>query len=109
MELHAAKLPIACVEGWSKSAHWRGVRVRDLLAMAGAPGDSACTVVSLQKRGGFRSSFVNQRHASDPDTLLALEINGEPLHVDHGFPVRLIGPNRPGVSQTKWVTEVRVS
>lgn len=109
LELHEAELPIACVEGWSKSARWRGVRLRDLLEMAGARPGSSCTVVSLQQRGGFRSSFVNEGHAGDRDTLLALDINGEPLHIDHGFPVRLIGPNRPGVSQTKWVTEVRVS
>ncbi len=109
MPQHEAELPIACVEGWSKSARWTGIRVRDLLAMAGAPDDTSCTVISLQEGGGFRSSFVNQRHASDPDTLLALQINGEELHIDHGFPVRLIGPNRPGVNQTKWVTEVRVS
>ncbi|WP_436793070.1 molybdopterin-dependent oxidoreductase [Actinospongicola halichondriae] len=109
LELHEAELPIACVEGWSKSARWRGVRLRDLLAMAGAADGSSCTVVSLQERGGFRSSFVNANHAGDGDTLLALEINGEELHIDHGYPVRLIGPNRPGVNQTKWVTEVRVS
>jgi DMSO/TMAO reductase YedYZ molybdopterin-dependent catalytic subunit len=33
-------------------------------------------------------------------------VEGEPLAIDHGFPVRLIGPNRPGVMQTKWVTEI---
>lgn len=104
-----AELPIACVEGWSKSARWDGIRLRDLLEMAGARRDSSCTVVSLQRRGGFRTAFVNSVHASDPDTLLAMQLNGEPLHIDHGFPVRLIGPNRPGVAQTKWVTEVRVS
>ncbi len=108
MDLHEATLPIACVEGWSKSATWRGVRVRDLLSRAGAAGRT-CTVVSLQEGGGFRSSFVNENHAGDRDTLLALQINGEELHIDHGFPIRLIGPNRPGVSQTKWVTEVRVA
>lgn len=109
MPQHEAELPIACVEGWSKSARWTGIRLRDLLAMAGAADGTSCTVVSLQERGGFRSSFVNENHAGDPDTLLALQINGEELHIDHGFPVRLIGPNRPGVNQTKWVTEVRVS
>jgi len=41
--------------------------------------------------------------------MLALELNGAPLHIDHGFPVRLIGPNRPGVQQTKWVTSVVVT
>jgi DMSO/TMAO reductase YedYZ molybdopterin-dependent catalytic subunit len=44
--------------------------------------------------------------AADPDTLLALEVNGSPLHIQHGYPVRLIGPNRPGVQQTKWVGKV---
>lgn len=109
MVRHEAELPIACVEGWSKSARWGGVRLRDLMFMAGAREGAACTVVSLQEGGGFRTSFVNPAHASDRDTLLALEINGEVLHIDHGFPVRLIGPNRPGVNQTKWVSEVRVS
>src|SRR5205823_14641344 len=36
--LHTAVLPIACVEGWSGQAVWRGVRVCDLLAHAGRPG-----------------------------------------------------------------------
>ncbi len=109
LDQHEATLPIACVEGWSKSAHWRGVRLRDLLAIAGAGEGAECTVRSLQQRGAFRTSTVNRNHAGDRDTLLALELNGEVLHLDHGYPVRLIAPNRPGVDQTKWVTEVRVS
>ncbi len=35
-------------------------------------------------------------------------MNGEVLAPDHGFPVRLIGPNRPGVQQTKWVGRIEV-
>ncbi len=108
LDQHEAELPIACVEGWSKSARWRGIRLVDLLAMAGAPERVTCTVVSLQESGAFRSSFVNRHHAADRDTLLALELDGEVLHIDHGYPLRLIGPNRPGVNQTKWVREVRV-
>ncbi len=108
MSQHDAELPIACVEGWSKSARWTGVRVRDLLARSGAAEDAECRVISLQRSGLYRSSYLNQAIAHDRDTLLALRINGEELHIDHGFPVRLIAPNRPGVWQTKWVTEVRV-
>ena len=108
LPMHEAELPIACVEGWSKSARWRGVRVRDLLEVAGAPSGAECRIISLQQRGLYRSSYLNGDFTRDPDTLLALQINGEVLHVDHGFPVRLIAPNRPGVWQTKWVTEVRV-
>lgn len=100
---HEATLPIACVEGWSASARWRGVRVRDLLAMAGADPGAEVVVESLQPRGLYRASVLDRAQVDDPDTLLALEIDGEVLHIDHGFPARLIGPNRPGVSQTKWV------
>jgi hypothetical protein len=104
---HAARLPIACVEGWSQEASWRGVRLRDLLDEAGAPADATVRVQSLQ-RGGYSSALLNPAHARDPDTLLALELNGEPLHLDHGFPARLIAPNSPGVMQTKWLESVTV-
>lgn len=105
---HDAILPIACVEGWSAEARWTGVRVSDLLTMAGAQPGAAVTVGSLQERGLYRRSELNHLHAGDPDTLLALRINGEPLDIDHGYPVRLIGPNRPGVMQTKWVSTLVV-
>ncbi len=105
---HEAELPIACVEGWSASAHWRGVAVRDLLALADAPDDAEVTVHSLQRNGRYRRSELNHLHAADRDTLVALELDGEPLHLDHGYPARLIGPNRPGVAQTKWLSELEV-
>jgi DMSO/TMAO reductase YedYZ molybdopterin-dependent catalytic subunit len=104
-----AKLPIACVEGWSASPTWTGVPVRDLLDLAGAPRGARVRVHSLQARLAYRSSDVDPAQADDLDTLLALEVDGEPLHLDHGAPVRLIGPNRPGVLQTKWVTRLVVS
>jgi hypothetical protein len=106
---HEEILPIACVDGWSASPRWRGVRVRDLLDMAGAAEDAEVLVESLQPPGrAFRASTLNRLHTGDPATLLALEVNGEPLHLDHGFPLRLIGPNRPGVMQTKWVSRLVV-
>ena len=104
----SATLPISCVEGWSAEAVWRGVPVRDLLALAGAPAGATVTVESLQPRGLYRASELNASHAADRHTLLATEVNGEQLHIDHGYPVRLIGPNRPGVMQTKWVSKLTV-
>jgi len=65
-------------------------------------------VASIQPRGPYRAAVVSAAHLADADTLLALELNGEPLALDHGFPVRLIGPNRPGVTQTKWVGTVEI-
>lgn len=105
---HDAHLAITCVEGWSAGALWSGVRVRDLLAMAGAATDSEVVVHSLQKRGAYARSELNVPHAQHADTLIALRVGGETLHVDHGFPARLIAPNRPGVQQTKWVARLEV-
>ncbi|MEX1047645.1 MAG: molybdopterin-dependent oxidoreductase [Actinomycetota bacterium] len=109
MPQHEATLPIACVDGWSANVRWRGVRVVDLLDMADAPFDADAEVQSLQDQSkAYSSSLLNFDHAHDPDTLLALECNGERLDIDHGYPLRLIGPNRPGVMQTKWVAKVVV-
>jgi DMSO/TMAO reductase YedYZ molybdopterin-dependent catalytic subunit len=105
-----ADLTVTCVDGWSASATWRGIPVRDLLELAGADARPTVEVVSLQAPGtAYATSFLDADHVADPDTLLALDLNGEPLALDHGFPVRLIAPNRPGVMQTKWVTKVIVS
>lgn len=103
-----AELPIACVEGWSASARWRGVPVRELLSRAGADDGAEVTVRSLQEGGLYGRSELNRWQAQDRDTLIALDLDGAPLHLDHGFPARLIGPNRPGVAQTKWVAELVV-
>ena len=103
-----AELPIACVEGWSFSARWMGVRLRDLLEMAGAPARAAVEVESLEQHSPYRISYVNHFQAHDVDTLLATHLDDEVLSPDHGYPLRLIGPGRPGVNQTKWVTRVVV-
>jgi DMSO/TMAO reductase YedYZ molybdopterin-dependent catalytic subunit len=103
------RLPIACVEGWSAGATWEGVRLSDLLRMAGVPDDARIRVESLERGGLYRTSWVDPPHWHDPLTLLALGVNGSPLDLDHGYPCRLIAPNRPGVLQTKWVHEVVVA
>ncbi len=102
------RLPIACVEGWSVNATWTGVRVRDLLDLVGAPAGSDIRVESLQQRGGYSVTELQGNFADDSRTLLALRLNDETLAVDHGFPCRLIAPNRPGVLQTKWVSRLDV-
>jgi DMSO/TMAO reductase YedYZ molybdopterin-dependent catalytic subunit len=101
-------LPIACVEGWSATARWTGVRVRDLLAAVGAPTGRPVRITSLERAGLYAASTLPAPHAADPLTLLALRVNGEVLDADHGFPCRIIAPSRPGVLQTKWVTRMEI-
>jgi hypothetical protein len=104
---HTADLPISCVEGWSADASWTGVRFRELAGLAGVdPERAAAYVESLQPGGRYRAATLNPPHLGDRLTLLALRLRGEPLHLDHGYPARLITPNQPGVLQTKWVARI---
>lgn len=78
-------------------------------AHGGVSDDAQVRVESLERSGLYRTSRVAPPHWRDPLTLLALGLNGEPLALDHGYPCRLIAPNRPGVMQTKWVHRLVVS
>lgn len=102
------ELPIACVEGWSTGAHWSGVRLRDLLAAVGAGSSSGVRVSSIQPRGAYRIVDMGPEFAQHEATLVALGLNGSTLDLDHGFPARMIAPNRPGVLQTKWLQQIEV-
>ena len=102
-------LPITCVEGWSADARWGGVRVRDLAGLVGGSDESFVGVESVERAGAYRRTTLPKAYVQHPDTVLALTINGERLSRDHGFPARVIAPNRPGVLQTKWVRALTVS
>ena len=113
MEQHTAYLPIACVEGWSTADQaWTGVRLRDLarLARGDQPGQPAppgsVLVQSLQRGGAFRQAVLSAGQIMDPDSLLALRVNGADLSPDHGYPARVIVPGNPGVHNTKWVASL---
>ena len=108
MPRHVVRLPIACVEGWSAEATWAGVRLRDVLHAAEVDSAARVRVESLEAGGLYRTSDVDPPHWHDELTLLALDLNGEPLDLDHGYPCRLIAPDRPGVLQTKWIARLVV-
>jgi hypothetical protein len=101
-------LPIACVEGWSANAEWTGIVLADLLATVGASPDADVRMISLEPPGPYSRTVLPARHARNADTLVALQINGQTLNLDHGYPCRLIAPSRPGVLQTKWLSHIEV-
>ena len=103
---HTEVLPIACVEGWSTTQSWRGVRVAELAALAGVSGPATVTATSFDD-GSFGRATLGHEQVADARTLLALCVNGLALPLDHGYPARIIGPAIPGVHCTKWVTELR--
>jgi DMSO/TMAO reductase YedYZ molybdopterin-dependent catalytic subunit len=102
---HTARLPIACVEGWSTTQTWTGVRLRDLAALAGVPAPASALVRSLEE-GAFARATLTAGQVLHPDALLAVAVNGAPLGPDHGYPARVIVPALPGVHNTKWVRAI---
>ncbi|WP_407317211.1 molybdopterin-dependent oxidoreductase [Isoptericola halotolerans] len=108
MSLTTAVVPIACVEGWSATATWTGVRIRDILSLVGGTEHDDVRVESLQEGGSYRESVLPAEWVASPDTLLALRLGDEDLDLDHGYPARVVAPNRPGVLQTKWVASMTV-
>jgi DMSO/TMAO reductase YedYZ molybdopterin-dependent catalytic subunit len=90
------------------NARWLGWPVRELLAMAG-PKAGADMVLS-RSTDGWTAGTPLEALTDSRDALLVVGMNGEPLPLEHGFPVRLIVPGLYGyVSATKWVTELKVT
>ena len=105
---HEVELPIACVEGWSQYARWRGPRLRDLVDAVGAPSSATVRITSLERGSSYAVTRMEPNFVRDELTLVALELDGETLHIDHGYPARIIAPARPGVLQTKWLSSLEV-
>lgn len=88
------------------NAKWKAVRARDVLALAEVkPG--AKTII-WHAADGYTES-IPLEIAMDPVTLLAYEMNGEPIPQNHGAPVRVLLTNRYGMKQPKWLTAIEVS
>lgn len=105
---HTVELPISCVEGWSQMATWKGVRLGDLVDAVGARGGTAVKAVSLEQNSSYAIMHMGPEYVRDDLTLVALELNGDTLDLDHGYPARMIAPGRPGVLQTKWLSSLEV-
>jgi DMSO/TMAO reductase YedYZ molybdopterin-dependent catalytic subunit len=87
------------------TAQWKGVRVSDLLDLAGGA-NRAATSLSIISADEY-SSGVPMDVAVSPDTLLVYEMNGEVLPREHGYPARLLVPGRYGMKDAKWVVALR--
>ncbi len=108
MPQHTYDLPIACVEGWSTTQRWSGVRISDLAAAAGVSGAVIARTRSLATNGVFDAAVLSSEQVGDERTLVALKVNGVDLSLDHGFPARVIGPAIPGVHCTKWLAALTI-
>ena len=114
MDLHESYVTIACVSNrvggdLVGNAKWTGVRLTEVLDMAGVNPARATQLVP-RSVDGWTAGFPTQLAFDGREPLIALGMNGEPLPPDHGFPARLIVPGLYGyVSATKWLEEIELT
>lgn len=90
------------------NARWQGVRIADVLKSAGPQAGADCVLSTSVD--GFTVTTPLGALTDDRDALFAFAMNGEPLPVEHGFPVRQVVPGLYGyVSATKWVVDLKVT
>lgn len=113
MDLVERYVTLACVSNevggdLIGNARWLGVPVRELLAAAGPlPGADQTVGRSVD---GWTCGTPTEALLDGRDALLAVGMNGEPLPVEHGFPVRMVVPGLYGyVSACKWITELELT
>jgi DMSO/TMAO reductase YedYZ molybdopterin-dependent catalytic subunit len=90
------------------NAYWTGVLARSLLAEAGV--QAGADAVKQTSYDGWTCGTPIEALTDDRLALIAIGMNGEPLPIDHGFPVRMVVPGLYGyVSATKWLVDLEVT
>ena len=107
-----------CIQGWTATAQWTGVPFTRLLDLVGPTGDADTVVLygfddkgetEGEGRWGFFYSTIPLWLARTPQTLLVVEMNGGPLPVEHGAPLRLRLETQLGFKMTKWVRGIELT
>lgn len=94
------------------TSEWKGTRLVDILDKAEAKAEATQWVFSGADSGvdsGVQHDFARSlsiEMASNPDIMLAWEINGQPLPPQHGYPLRLIVPGWYGMASVKWLNHI---
>ena len=111
-QIHDQITRLVCVEGWSAIAWWSGLRFDDLLhaypPVSQAKWALLESSVNLDANGNPDPYFVSidLLTAQHPQTLLTTHLNGKPLPVEHGAPLRLLVPVKLGLKNIKAITRI---
>ncbi len=95
-----------CVEGWSFTAKWTGVKMADLIAETGA-GENATTVVFYSADG--YSTSLDMDYLLENDIILAYKLNDVTLPPERGFPLQLVAESKYGYKWAKWIVRIEIS
>jgi DMSO/TMAO reductase YedYZ molybdopterin-dependent catalytic subunit len=102
---HEIVIRHVCVEGWAAIVAWGGVRLADVLRLAEV--SPLAGYVAFESADGYFETW-DLRTALHPQTLLATQMNGAPLPVANGAPLRLASPLKLGYKLSKWITAIHV-
>ncbi len=97
-----------CIEGWSQIVTWTGVRFSDFTDLY-RDRLNEYSYVNLATPDGEYYVSLDAQSMQHPFTLLAYELNGEPLTQDHGAPLRLATPVKYGIKQLKRIGSIEYS
>jgi len=98
-----------CVEGWSAIAKWKGVPLVEIMKRVQPKPEAKFVVfycMDTDQDGNYYYESVDLYDAAHPQTILAYEMNGEPVPVDHGAPLRLRVETQLGYKMAKYIHRV---
>jgi hypothetical protein len=90
-----------CIEGWSQVTHWAGVRFSDFVKQYHLDAQSSLKYVGMRTPDSAYYVGIDMPSALHPQTLLCYEMNGKPLPLNQGYPLRLIIPVKYGIKSIK--------
>ena len=90
-----------CIEGWSQVTHWGGVKFSDFVAAYDLNSESSMKYVGMSTPDNEYYVGVDMLSALHPQTLICYEMNGKPLPMNQGFPLRMIIPVKYGIKSIK--------
>lgn len=90
-----------CIEGWSQVTHWGGVKFSDFLLKYNLTGQGAMQYVGLNTPDKEYYVGIDRKSIMHPQTILCYEMNGKPLPMNQGYPLRLIIPVKYGIKHLK--------
>lgn len=98
-----------CVEGWDQIQHWGGVSFNDFISHFDLQDETRAGYVGMATPDKQYFVGLDMPSAVHPQTLLAYEMNGQPMPVNHGYPLRLIIPVKYGIKNLKRIGTITFS
>ena len=98
-----------CIEGWSQVTHWAGVKFSDFVKKYGLDEQSKMKYTGLHTPDDQYYVGIDNKSILHPQTILCYEMNGKPLPVNQGAPLRLIIPVKYGIKHLKRIGTIYFS